>query len=75
MWESPSAVFVCPVALVGSQESMGSVFSWGVLVASTLVGSGAGAGETRSGTECEMWELLSGSETAPALLGVCLNGP
>lgn len=50
MWESPSAVCVCPVTLVGSQEGMGSVFSWGALVASTLVGGRAGAGETRGVT-------------------------
>lgn len=39
-----------PLALVGSQVSMGSVFSWGALVGSTVVGGGAGAGETKGGT-------------------------
>lgn len=66
MWESLSAVFVCPLALVGSQVSMGSVFSWGALVASTMVRGGAGAGETKGGT-LEMREILSGLETVSAL--------
>ena len=52
----------------GSEMSMGCVFTWGVLAATTLMGGRAGDGGARAGARCEL-ELLLCSVAITTLSG------